>query len=94
MVPHGSPQSVLRPNQEKREENIFTNDLPNNSRAYTEFKFGSRDGQDLGQPAMLGSARLWGQSAMFGLNQEHLLFFTSQDRYWNFNFPSCSLFLF
>lgn len=42
----------------------------------------------------LGSARLWGQLAMFGLSQEHLLLFISQDRYWNFNLPSCSLFMF
>lgn len=57
-------------------------------------QFWFKDGQNLGQPAMLGSARHQGQLAMVGLSQECLLFFTSQDRYWNFCSSSCSLFMF
>lgn len=64
---HSSPQS--KPGD--KEGKIFSNDLLNDFRAYIRFKFSSRDGQKLGQPAMLGSARHWGQSAMFGLKQEH-----------------------
>lgn len=62
---------ALSPNQETKK--VFSNELPNDFRAYIRFKCGSRDGQNLGQPAMWGSARHWGQLAMFGLSQEHLL---------------------
>ena len=55
-----------------KEKKIFLSDLPHDFRAYTGFKCGARDGQNSGQPAMLGSARHWGRLAMLELNQEHL----------------------
>lgn len=82
-LPCGSTWLFSEHSQSKpgdKERKIFSNDFPNDFSAYKRFKFGSRDGQDLGQPTILGSARRWGQLVIFGLNQEHLLFFTSQDR--------------
>ena len=50
-----SERSQSKPGGQDRK--IFSNDLPNDFSAYIGFKFGSRDGQNSGQPAMLGLAR-------------------------------------
>lgn len=48
----GSLQSTLSPNLETKEGNIFKQ--ISDFGAYIRFKFSSRDGQNSGQPALLG----------------------------------------
>ena len=96
-LPCDSTGLSLKHSQSKpggHDRKIISNDLPNDFSTYIGFKFGSRDGQNSGQPALLGLARHWGWWAIWGWIENFLLFFTSQDRYWNFNFSFHNLLMF